>query len=99
MAYLSQVGAQLHEARRLFTHAEQEKDHWPNCGHLLARALEHATCAAFIAWDEPHAAERKMHRFFDERLARAGRQMQRIDAGLPAKLHHFIEGPVPLERS
>lgn len=83
MAYLSQVGAQLHEARRLFTHAEQEKDHWPNCGHLLARALEHATCAAFIAWDEPHAAERKMHRFFDERLA------QHVDPAV-VKLVQFV---------
>jgi hypothetical protein len=69
MAYLSQTDAQLHEARRLFAHAEQAEKNWPYCGHLLARVLEHATCAVFLAWDEPHAAERKMHRFFDERLA------------------------------
>jgi predicted nucleotidyltransferase len=69
MTYLNQVDAQLHEARRLFAHAEQETENWPYCGHLLARVLEHATCAVFIAWDEPRAAEKKLHRFFDERLA------------------------------
>ena len=69
MTYLNQADAQLHEARRLFAHAEQETENWPYCGHLLARALEHATCAVFIAWDEPHAAEKNLHRFFDERLA------------------------------
>jgi predicted nucleotidyltransferase len=69
MPYLNQVDALLHEARRLFAHAEHEAGNWPHCGHLLARALEHATCAVFMAWDEPHAPETKMHRFFDERLA------------------------------
>ncbi len=69
MPYLNQVDALLHEANRLFAHAQQEAANWPQCGHLLARALEHATCAAFIAWDEPHAPEKKMHPAFDDRLA------------------------------
>jgi hypothetical protein len=69
MPYLNQVDALLREARRLFAHAEHEAGNWPHCGHLLARALEDVTCAVFMAWDEPHAPERKMHRFFDERLA------------------------------
>jgi hypothetical protein len=69
MPYLNQVDALLHEARRLFAHAEHEAANWPHCGHLLARALEHAISAVFMAWEEPHAPERKMHRFFDERLA------------------------------
>jgi hypothetical protein len=68
MPYLNQVDALLHEARRLFGHAEHEAGNWPHCGHLLARALEHATCAVFVAWEEPHAPERKMHQFFDKRL-------------------------------
>src|SRR5262245_43074965 len=69
MSYLTQVDALLREARRLFGHAEHEAGNWPHCGHLLARALEHATCPVFMAWEEPHAPERKMHQFFDERLA------------------------------
>ena len=69
MAYLSQADALIHEARRYFAHAEQEAGNWPYCGSLLARALEHATCAVFMAWGEPHAPEKKMHPFFDERLA------------------------------
>ena len=69
MPYLNQVDALLHEARRLLAHAEHEARNWPHCGHLLSRALEHAVCAVFMAWDEPHAPEKKMHRFFDERLA------------------------------
>lgn len=68
MSYLNQVDALLREARRLFGHAEHEAGNWPHWGHLLARALEHAISAVFMAWDEPHAPERKMHRFFDERL-------------------------------
>ncbi len=69
MPYLNQADALLHEACRLHAHAVQEASNWPHCGHLLARALEHATCAVFMAWDEPHAPEKKMHRFFDERLS------------------------------
>jgi predicted nucleotidyltransferase len=69
MPYLNQVDALLHEARRLFGHAEHEAENWPHCGHLLARALEHATCAVFMAWGEPRAPEKKMHQSFDERLA------------------------------
>jgi len=69
MSYLTQVDACLHESRRYLALAEQAAANWPYCGSLLARALEHATCAVFIAWGEPHAPERKMHRFFDERLA------------------------------
>lgn len=68
MPYLSQVDACLYESRRYFALAKQEAANWPYCGSLLARALEHGTCAVFIAWGEPHAPERKMHRFFDERL-------------------------------
>jgi hypothetical protein len=69
MTYLSQVEAHFHEARRLFAHAAQEAEDWPHCGHLLARALEHATCAVFMAWGEPRAPEKKLHRSFSERLA------------------------------
>jgi hypothetical protein len=68
MSYLTQVDACIHESRRYLALAEQEAANWPYCGSLLARALECATCAVFIAWGEPHAAEKKMHRFFDERL-------------------------------
>ena len=69
MSYLSQVDACLYESRRYLALAGQQAANWPYCGSLLARALEHATCAVFIAWGEPHAPEKKMHRFFDERLA------------------------------
>jgi predicted nucleotidyltransferase len=69
MPYISQVGACLHESRRYFALAEQAAANWPYCGSTLARALECATCAVFIARGEPHAPEKKMHRFFDERLA------------------------------
>jgi predicted nucleotidyltransferase len=69
MSYLSQVDACLYESRRHLAQAEQEAANCPYCGSLLARALEYATCAVFIAWGEPHAPEKKMHRFFDERLA------------------------------
>jgi Nucleotidyltransferase domain len=69
MPYLSQVDALLHEASRLLAHARQEASNWPYCGSLLARSLEHATCAVFMAWDEPHAPEKKMHPAFYEHLA------------------------------
>jgi len=69
MPYLNQVDALVQEARRLFGHAEHEAGNWPYCGSLLARALENATCAVFMAWGEPHAPEKKMHPFFDDRLA------------------------------
>jgi predicted nucleotidyltransferase len=69
MAHLNQVDALLQEARRYFAHAEYEGGNWPHCGSLLARALENATCAVFMAWDEPHAPEKKMHQSFDKRLA------------------------------
>src|SRR6266568_2710738 len=68
MPYLNQVDALIHEARRLLAHAEQEAGNWPLCGHLLARALEHATCAVFMAWGEPYAPEKKMHQVFYERM-------------------------------
>ena len=69
MAYLSQVDAQLYKAREYLALAEQESAAWPYCGSLLARALDHATSAVFIAWGEPHAPERKVHPFFEQRLA------------------------------
>lgn len=69
MDYLNQVDARIHEARRYLAHAALEAENWPSCGHLLARALEHASCAVVMAWGEPHTAEKKMHRFFAERLA------------------------------
>jgi predicted nucleotidyltransferase len=69
MSYLGQEDGLIHEAHRLRAHAEQEAGNWPYCGHLLARALEHASCAVFLAWGEPHAPEKKMHPFFTELLA------------------------------
>lgn len=69
MPYLNQIDALLHEARRYLAHAEQAAETWPPCGNFLARALEHATCAVSMAWGEPYAPERKMHRVFSERLA------------------------------
>lgn len=69
MSSLNQAGALLHQARRLLGRAVHAAGNWPHCGHLLARALEHAACAVFTAWDEPHAPDKKMHLFFDERLA------------------------------
>jgi predicted nucleotidyltransferase len=69
MPYLSQVDALLVRARRYLAEAELQRDNWPFCGSALARALEHAVCAVFMAWDEPYKASRKVHRHFGERLA------------------------------
>lgn len=69
MPYLNQADALVQEARRYFAHAELEAEQWPYCGSLLAWALEHAACAVFMAWGEPHAPEKKMHPSFDDRLA------------------------------
>lgn len=69
MLYLNQVDALLVRARQYLADAQLQRDNWPFCGSALARALEHAVCAVFMAWDEPYKAGRKMHRHFDERLA------------------------------
>src|SRR6266568_1380060 len=80
MPYLNQVDALIHEARRLLAHAEQEAGNWPLCGHLLARALEHATCAVFMAWGEPYAPEKKMHQVFYERM------VPHVDPAIPLRV-------------
>ena len=67
--YVDQVTANIHMARVYVTEAEQRVADWPMCSSALARALEHAVCAVFIAWNEPYKAGWKIHRHFDERLA------------------------------
>ena len=69
MSYLSQVDALVVKASQYMAEAKLRRDNWPFCGSALARALEHAVCAVFMAWDEPYKASSKMHRHFDERLA------------------------------
>lgn len=69
MPYLNQVDALLAKARQYPAEAKLQRDNWPFCGSALARALEHAVCAVFMAWNEPYKAGRKMHRHFEERLA------------------------------
>jgi hypothetical protein len=66
--YVDQVTANIHMAREYLTEAELRAANWPLCSSALARALEHAVCAVFIAWDEPYKAGWKIHRHFDERL-------------------------------
>ena len=67
--YVDQVTANIYMARKYLIAAEQRAADWPLCSGALARALEHAVCAVFIAWDEPYKAGWKIHRHFDERLA------------------------------
>jgi len=69
MTYVNQVDALLAKARGYLAQATSQPDNWPFCGSALARSLEHAACAVFMAWGEPYKAVRKMHRHFDERLA------------------------------
>jgi predicted nucleotidyltransferase len=67
--YLDQVTANVVRARQYLAEAEQRAADWPLCSSALARALEHAVCAVFVAWDEPYKAGWKIHRHFEERLA------------------------------
>ena len=67
--YLDQVTANIVRARQYLAEAQQRTADWTLCGSALARALEHAVCAVFIAWDEPYKAGWKIHRHFEERLA------------------------------
>jgi len=69
MAYLNQVDALLLYAQDRIARARQAAETWPLCGSLLARAMECGACAVFMAWGEPYKAEKKMHRYFVERLA------------------------------
>jgi hypothetical protein len=66
---VDQVTANLYMARQYLTEAEQRAANWPLCSGALARALEHAVCAVFIAWHEPYKPGWKIHRHFDESLA------------------------------
>ena len=67
--YLDQVTANIVRARQYLAEAQQRTADWPLGSSALARALEHAVCAVFIAWDEPYKAGWKIHRHFEERLA------------------------------
>ncbi len=67
--YLDQVTANVVRARQYLAEAEQRTADWPLCSSALARALEHAVCAVFVAWGEPYKAGWKIHRHFEERLA------------------------------
>lgn len=77
MTYVNQEDVLLAKARGYLAQATCQLDNWPFCGSALARSLEHAACAVFMAWGEPYKAVRKMHRHFDERLARL------IDPAMP----------------
>jgi hypothetical protein len=66
--YLDQVTANIVKARQYLFEAQQRAADWPLCSSALARALEHAVCAVFTAWDEPYKPGWKIHRHFDERL-------------------------------
>jgi hypothetical protein len=67
--YLDQVTANIVRARQYMAEAQQRAADWPLCSSALARALEHAVCAVFIAWDEPYKPGWKIHGHFEERLA------------------------------
>lgn len=67
--YLDQVTANVARARQYLAEAEQRTADRPLCSSALARALEHAACAVFVAWGEPCKAGWKIHRRFEERLA------------------------------
>jgi predicted nucleotidyltransferase len=66
--YLDQVTANIVRAQQYLAEAQQRAADWPLCSSALARALEHAVCAVFIAWGEPYKAGWKIHRHFEERL-------------------------------
>jgi predicted nucleotidyltransferase len=68
MPYINQVDALLTTARGRLANATQRTDIWPDCGKVLARALEHAVCAVFMAWGDPYKPGQKMHNPFYERL-------------------------------
>jgi predicted nucleotidyltransferase len=68
MPYVNQVDALLTTARGRLANATQRADSWPDCGKVLARALEHAVCAVFMSWDDPYKPGKKMHKPFYERL-------------------------------
>jgi len=67
--YLDQVTANIVKARQYLVEAQHRAADWPLCSSALARALEHAVCAVFTAWDEPYKPGWKIHRHFAERLA------------------------------
>lgn len=68
MPYMEPTEALIATARDRLAGARQPSADWLAPGRLLARALEFAVCAVFMAWDEPYKAGPKMHRHFDERL-------------------------------
>lgn len=69
MSYIGQIDALVAIARGTLAHAKRQAGNWPTCGMMLARAMEQAACAVFMAWNDPYKAEPKMHQAFFERLA------------------------------
>ena len=70
MSYVNQIDAHLAYARGRLAYAERSADsNWPSCTGALARSLEYAVGAVLMAWGEPHKADRRVHRIFEERLA------------------------------